>query len=74
MLVFRVSCNTEQGINIIDRVVQIEATIGVDAVRLRNLEDNHNATRDCTNFLQGELAASHARRSATIMRASCFTR
>ena len=52
--------NDEQGRAAIDRVMQVNAATGVNTVHICNLEDNHNATRDRTNFLQRELAASQA--------------
>lgn len=44
----------------IDRVIQVGTANGVNIVCLYNLEDNHEATRNCTNLLQMEPAASRA--------------
>ena len=60
MLVHRVARNNEQGRAAIDRIIQVEPNIGFNTVRIRNLEDNHYVTRDFTNFLLRELAASQA--------------
>lgn len=38
--------------------MQVHAASGVNVVRLRNLEDNNEATRKHTNILQRELTAS----------------
>ena len=38
--------------------MQVDAATGVNTVCIRNLEDNHNATIDRTNFLMREIAAS----------------
>ena len=60
VLVRRVARNNEQRRATIDRVMQVDATTGVNTFRIRNLKGSHNATRDRTNFMMREPAASHA--------------
>ena len=49
VLVLRLACNDEQGRVAINRVMQADAATGFNTVRIRNLEDVHNATRVRTN-------------------------